>query len=516
MRFKDFLLEKVTKKELSDTLKNDNLWIGAEFEFKLTNVSPDVSENEKMEDAYKDALSDLRDIQRDERDYVDQLNTLEKNIEELEDQINHHYEKAEDTEDENRKRYHTEKYEEYEKQREQAESELEQLRDEPFYYHNDYPDYYGYWREYFDTDSVYLIDNEFPHPPHPTESDEYFGEADFSEYGDWYDAVENVVSEMSQDADFIKIYELGDYKSVTQNKGSDLWAFEYDQTISPDGGVEVKSPPMKLPEFIKILPKILKWIKKWGYTDRDCGLHFHLSLEKGVLDYFKVIVFTEEDLIFKYFPERLHNTYTKEVKEKLLQSTPSSTINVIKRVSKRKVKKDDINLALLGSDKFDAINKISQDQNRVEFRYMGGSGYENKHKEIEELIKRYSFALSVGCDPEWRWKEYIQRLHRVLNKLDKHLLGEELEKMEIEISGLINDAMPRVMHFVRTSRQWEDITEKEKQMIIKFFERKYKQVEERYKNIKVKIPNYIRIHSQIPFKEFYKDLIQNIEKYLNK
>jgi hypothetical protein len=125
-----------------------------------------------------------------------------------------------------------------------------------------------------------------------------------------------------------------------------------------------------------------------------------LSLEKGVLDYFKVIVFTEEDLIFKYFPERLHNTYTKEVKEKLLQSTPSSTINVIKRVSKRKVKKDDINLALLGSDKFDAINKISQDQNRVEFRYMGGSGYENKHKEIEELIKRYSFALSVGCDPE--------------------------------------------------------------------------------------------------------------------
>jgi hypothetical protein len=37
--------------------------------------------------------------------------------------------------------------------------------------------------------------------------------------------------------------------------------------------------------------------------------------------------------------------------------------------------------------------------------------------------------------------------------LDKHLLGEELEKMEIEISGLINDAMPRVMHFVRTSRQ---------------------------------------------------------------
>jgi hypothetical protein len=53
-------------------------------------------------------------------------------------------------------------------------------------------------------------------------------------------------------------------------------------------------------------------------------------------------------------------------------------------------------------------------------------------------------------------------------------------------------------------------------MIIKFFERKYKQVEERYKNIKVKIPNYIRIHSQIPFKEFYKDLIQNIEKYLNK
>ena len=519
MRLKNFINEKVTKKELSDTLKNKNLWIGAEFEFKIHGLSSDNESVEQAERDYRDAYTDWRQIRSDRNEYEEELHSLDLQIEDITDEINDAYNKYEEelelNRDENKIQFWEEKYKKLQNKKTDLENEQDNLQDAPYWTTRDYSDYFKYHKEYFNIEEIYLIDDGFPEPLRPEESPEVIP-GNLDDYGYWEERITDIAEDMYRDADFIDRYQIGDYKSIEQTKGSNRWAFEYDQTISPDGGVEVKSPPMKLPDFIKILPDILKWIKKWGYTDSQCGLHFHMSLETGVLDYFKVIVFTEENLIFKYFPERIDNIYTKEVKEKLVRSKPENTKNVIQRAIKRKLKKDDINVALLGSDKYDAINKISQTHNRVEFRYMGGANYENKHKQIEELIKRYAFTLSVACDPEWRWKEYVQRLHRILNKIEKYLLEEQLENIKTEIRGIENDRLPYIMDFVKKKKKWENITKDEKKILIKIFENKYKEILERYKSLKVQEIPYIMIHTRIPYEEFHKDTIKKIEKFLNK
>jgi hypothetical protein len=519
MRLQNFINEKVTKKELDDTLKNKNLWIGAEFEFKIDGLGTDDENLKQVQRDYRDAYNDWRQIENDREDYEEELRALELRIEDLKDEIDDAYntyeQELELNRDKNRIQFWKEKHEKLEDEKEEAEKEYEKIQDNPYWAVNDYSDYFSYHRDYFDIEDVYLMDDGFPEPLDPDEVN-ILGAGDLDDFRNWEEMVSDIAEDMYKDADFIDRYEIGDYSTVSQTKGSNLWAFEYDQTISPDGGIEVKSPPMKLPDFIKILPKILKWIKKWGYTDSQCGLHFHMSLETGVLDYFKVIVFTEEDLIFKYFPERVNSDYAFEVKQKLVKSNPEDTKNVIQRAVKRKLKKDDINVALLGSDKYDAINKIDQNTNRVEFRYMGGTNYENKHKQIEELIKRYAFALSVACDPEWRWKEYVLRLHRILNKIEKYMLEEQLENIKTDIRGIDLNRFPHIMNFVKTNRKWEDITENEKKILIQILENKYKETEIRHKNLKVKDLPYITIHTRIPYEEFHKDTIKKIERFLKK
>jgi len=200
---------------------------------------------------------------------------------------------------------------------------------------------------------------------------------------------------MVKDSSFIDDYELNDYGGTKQKKGSDTWGFEYDSTVSPDGGIELVSPPMKLPDMIDILPDVFDLIKKYGYTDGDCGLHAHMSVEDGELDLTKLIFFTEEENIYKYFPERVGSHYAQSLKNKIRKSDAKNISVELKKGLRKIPKKSDLVKTLA---KYDAIHHIKG--NRIEFRHMGGQGYEKKYNDIKNILARHSFALSVGVDPE--------------------------------------------------------------------------------------------------------------------
>jgi hypothetical protein len=156
--------------------------------------------------------------------------------------------------------------------------------------------------------------------------------------------------------------------------------------LTPDlsGGsnmVEVITGPLLYFEAKFYLIKILKFIQEFGYTNDKSSIHFNISfsdLDLTDLNVLKLILNTDEDEIYRTFPNRKNNVYAKSIKKIIpykeydFNSVP---IDVIK------------NNIRLPQDKYYGINFLhmnkEKDQQRLEFRYIGGSGYE---KNIGDLI----------------------------------------------------------------------------------------------------------------------------------
>ena len=93
--------------------------------------------------------------------------------------------------------------------------------------------------------------------------------------------------------------------------------------IEPDlsGGsnmVELVTGPMEYSTAKYYLIKILKFIQNYGYTNERSSIHFNLSFEgdKNLndLNILKLILNTDEDEIYRFYPSRKGNIYAKTVK----------------------------------------------------------------------------------------------------------------------------------------------------------------------------------------------------------
>ena len=96
--------------------------------------------------------------------------------------------------------------------------------------------------------------------------------------------------------------------------------------IEPDlsGGVdlvELITGPLPYVEAKVILFKILKLLQDNAYTDEKCSIHINISFDKksgrelNELNPLKLILDIDEDLVYKFFPNRKNNFYAKSVKK---------------------------------------------------------------------------------------------------------------------------------------------------------------------------------------------------------
>lgn len=181
--------------------------------------------------------------------------------------------------------------------------------------------------------------------------------------------------------------------------------------IEPDlsGGVdlvELITGPMSYVDAKIILLKILKIIDENAYTDEKCSLHINISFDKESgkdlqeLNILKIILDIDEDLVYKYFPNRKNNFYAKTIK-KLIPFKDYKFTN------------DALNIVVsnieLPNTKYYGVNIKNYTEGRLEFRYIGGTDYHKKTSEIIELMDY--FALLT-------W-----------NSLDKELDDDDMEKL---------------------------------------------------------------------------------------
>jgi hypothetical protein len=144
------------------------------------------------------------------------------------------------------------------------------------------------------------------------------------------------------------------------------------------------------------------------------------------LDYIKLILFTDEEWIYKAFSERAGSYYATSVKDKLRIHQPLSN-NDVKQLFD---KKDLVMKSKMSQEHYDGISLQDIMTGHVEFRYMGGSEYHTKYEDVKRTIGVYAHNLSLAMDPEYKRKEYIHKLQRITNKTELFVLELKLQIFE--------------------------------------------------------------------------------------
>jgi len=149
-------------------------------------------------------------------------------------------------------------------------------------------------------------------------------------------------------------------------------------------GVELITGPIPYQNCKTILLKCLKFIQLYCTTDEKCSLHINISFDKEksekVLDdvnKVKLLLNVDEDKIYKFFPNRKNNVYSKSVKKLIPFKNYQYSQDALNLI---------INNLELPDTKYYGINIANSYKGRMEYRYIGGVDYHKKSNEILELL----------------------------------------------------------------------------------------------------------------------------------
>ena len=163
--------------------------------------------------------------------------------------------------------------------------------------------------------------------------------------------------------------------------------------IEPDlsGGsnmVELVTGPMDYNDSKFYLIKILNFIQNYGYTNDKSSIHFNISFKDDKdlndLNVLKLILNTDEDEIYRFFPSRKGNIYAKSVKS-IIPFKEYDFFNITIYSVKNNI--------LLPDNKYFGINFLhindNKESQRVEYRYIGGINYESNTGNIVYFLDRF-------------------------------------------------------------------------------------------------------------------------------
>jgi len=138
-------------------------------------------------------------------------------------------------------------------------------------------------------------------------------------------------------------------------------------------------PPLNLQDWLTTTPKLFKLLSKAGGTDSNAGFHINISFKNPnkKINPLKLLLFFEEGKVYKFFQSRKNNRYSKSIKHLFDKDNEDSN------APKNKITKlDDIEQdfsSKISMNKYFGVNfNHLIKQNYIEFRYIGGKGYEKK------------------------------------------------------------------------------------------------------------------------------------------
>jgi hypothetical protein len=200
---------------------------------------------------------------------------------------------------------------------------------------------------------------------------------------------------LNQDLSPMKVHGFRNYHpNFTPDKDNAL--------ITPDlsGGsnmIEIITGPLDYYDAKFYLIKIIKFIQTYGYTNEKCSIHFNLSFngDKNLndLNILKLILNTDEDEIYRYYPSRKDNVYAKTIK-KIIPFKEYDFFNIPISVVKNNLR--------LPNDKYYGINFLNinndKESQRLEFRYIGGKDFEKNLGQLIYFMERFIINTYESID----------------------------------------------------------------------------------------------------------------------
>lgn len=195
---------------------------------------------------------------------------------------------------------------------------------------------------------------------------------------------------------------------------------EYNFKIEPDysGGpdmVELITGPMPYVNAKLIMLKILKILQENGKTDERCSIHVNISFDKELtedkdvteVNKLKMILDIDEDLIYKYFPNRKNNFYSKSIKKLVPFKGYNYSTDAVNLTLN--------NFQLTDDTKYYGVNLKEAFNGRLEFRYIGGKDYQFETRKIIELMD-YFISLSWNSINDDLSEENVNELRKYLDE----------------------------------------------------------------------------------------------------
>ena len=191
--------------------------------------------------------------------------------------------------------------------------------------------------------------------------------------------------------------------------------------ISPDlsGGssmIEIVTGPMDYYTCKFYMVKVLKFIQEYGYTTDKASIHYNISFNEtsdknlNDLNVLKLILNTDEDEIYRVFPSRQNNVYAKTVR-KIIPYKEYDFNNIPIDIVKNNLR--------LPNDKYYGINFLhinkNKEEQRLEFRYVGGKDYEKNIGQIIYFLDRFVINVYNSIDTVFNDSD-INQLEEYLDK----------------------------------------------------------------------------------------------------
>lgn len=186
------------------------------------------------------------------------------------------------------------------------------------------------------------------------------------------------------------------------------------------GGVDMReliTGPLVYKEAIPILRKFLKWLSEYGYTTKKTSVHINLSIINPLnmnlkntiqnLNRTKFCLEFDEDYVYERFPNRKNNVYARSIKTFYPTFTHTSTNNIHP------------NNFLTPNTKYFGVNFLKQEKNYLEFRYLGGEGYEKKFKSINECITHFISSLYECLNNPSLTKRNIEDFEKIVKPISE-------------------------------------------------------------------------------------------------
>lgn len=212
-----------------------------------------------------------------------------------------------------------------------------------------------------------------------------------------------------------------------ESKELGTWYLEPDSSITGESGVglELVSPPLKLTDALKFLPKVCKFMSDNDLeTNESTGFHINVSVPNidSKLDKTKLILFLGEKYAAKVFG-REANIYTKPQISHMLRNVmaagriPKSFSTMSLTATK--------NISL--NDKYVSVNfkHLFDGGEYLEFRIAGGKNYHERVDELRNTVLRFVRAVELACDPQAERNEYAKKLAKFFNMAQGELIGND-------------------------------------------------------------------------------------------